>query len=77
MASIVPGPMFTLNRIVALAMVHGPSAGLVALDAAQAVPALTGHYCCDAVRAYLLDLAGDHDAARVHYGRAAKQIKSP
>jgi predicted RNA polymerase sigma factor len=32
--------MVTLNRIVALAMVHGPRAGLRELDAAQAEPAL-------------------------------------
>jgi len=34
-----PGPMVTLNRIVAVAMVHGPAAGLRQLDAAQADPA--------------------------------------
>ncbi|GAA2505990.1 RNA polymerase sigma24 factor [Winogradskya humida] len=63
-----PGPMVTLNRIVALAMTRGPRAGLAALDEA----ALTGHHRIDAVRAHLLELAGDLPAAREHYAAAAR-----
>jgi predicted RNA polymerase sigma factor len=66
-----PGPMVTLNRIVALAMVHGPEAGLAQLAAAEADPALAGHHRVDAVRAHLLELAGDRDGARRYYRRAA------
>jgi predicted RNA polymerase sigma factor len=78
---LAPGPMVTLNRIVALAMVRGPRAGLEQLDAvtadpAPAGPALAGHYRVDAVRAHLLDLAGDHETARVHYERAARHTLS-
>jgi RNA polymerase sigma factor (sigma-70 family) len=73
---IAPGPMVTLNRIVALAMVGGPEAGLEALAAAETDPALAGHYRVDAVRAHLLEFSGDHDAARRHYQRAARRTTS-
>jgi RNA polymerase sigma factor (sigma-70 family) len=66
-----PGPMVTLNRIVAVAMVDGPHAGLQQLAAAEADPALAGNHRVDAVRAHLLDSAGDHEAARAYYRLAA------
>ncbi len=64
-----PGPMVTLNRIVALAMARGPELGLHALELAE--PRLGEHYRISAVRAHLLDFAGRTDEARVHYARAA------
>ncbi|RZQ62383.1 RNA polymerase sigma factor [Amycolatopsis suaedae] len=69
-----PGPMVTLNRAVAVAMVHGPRAGLDQL--AEAEPALAGHHRLSAVRAHLLDLAGDHQAAREAYLEAARRTLS-
>ncbi|HEY0804090.1 MAG TPA: DUF6596 domain-containing protein [Pseudonocardiaceae bacterium] len=74
--TVAPGPMVTLNRIVAAAMVHGPQVGLRQLDKASADPALAGHHRVDAVRAHLLDMAGDHEAARVHYREAARRTLS-
>jgi RNA polymerase sigma factor (sigma-70 family) len=74
--SIAPGPMVTLGRIVAVAMVDGPASGLEQLATAEADPALAGHYRVEAVRAHLLDLTGDHDAARIHYERAARRTLS-
>jgi RNA polymerase sigma factor (sigma-70 family) len=71
---LAPGPMVTLNRIVALAMVRGPRAGLDEL--AEAEPALAGHYRVHAVRAHLLDLAGDRETARSHYELAARDTLS-
>jgi RNA polymerase sigma factor (sigma-70 family) len=73
---IAPGPMVTLGRIVAVAMVHGPQAGLRQLAVAAADRALAGHHRVDAVRAHLLDLAGDHEAARAHYREAARRTLS-
>jgi RNA polymerase sigma factor (sigma-70 family) len=73
---LAPGPMVTLNRIVAVAMVHGPEAGLRQLAAAEAEPALTGHHRLDAVRAHLLELAGDHGAAHAAYRLAARRTLS-
>src|SRR5205814_5851312 len=43
-------PMVTLNHAVALAMVHGPAAGLERLDALAKDPRLQGHHRLDAVR---------------------------
>jgi RNA polymerase sigma factor (sigma-70 family) len=76
LVSIAPGPMVTLNRIVAVAMVHGPQAGLEQLAAAEADPALAGHHRVDAVRAHLLELAGEQEAARAHYRLAAGRTLS-
>jgi RNA polymerase sigma factor (sigma-70 family) len=73
---IAPGPMVTLNRIVALAMVQGPHAGLRQLAAAETDPALAGHHRVHAVRAHLLDLSGDQQAARTHYELAARRTLS-
>jgi predicted RNA polymerase sigma factor len=73
--SLAPSPMVTLNRIVALAMVHGPAAALTELERACACgadPTLAAHYRVDAVRAHLLDLLGEHAAARDHYRSAAR-----
>jgi RNA polymerase sigma factor (sigma-70 family) len=71
--SIAPGPMVTLNRIVAVAMVNGPHAGLQELSTAESDPALAGHHRVDAVRAHLLDIAGDREAARAYYRLAAQR----
>ncbi len=70
--AIAPGPMVTLNRVVAVAMVEGPGPALALLDNAATDPALADHYRVSAVRAHLLELAGDPSAAREHYRRAAR-----
>jgi len=69
-------PMVMLNRAIAAAMVHGPSAGLDLLGALDADGRLTGHHRLDAVRAHLLELAGDHQAAIAHYRLAAGRTTS-
>jgi predicted RNA polymerase sigma factor len=55
-------------------MADGPSAGLAVLDAVD--ERLNGHYRVDAVRAHLLEMAGDRDAALVHYRAAASRTTS-
>jgi RNA polymerase sigma factor (sigma-70 family) len=70
LATMVPGPMVTLPRIVALAMVRGPEVGLRALQVAE--PALEAHHRIAAVRGHLLDLAGRGDEAREQYAVAAR-----
>jgi RNA polymerase sigma factor (sigma-70 family) len=69
-------PMVMLNHAIAAAMVHGPSAGLDLLKALEADGRLTGHHRLDAVRAHLLELAGDHHAAIAHYLTAAGRTTS-
>jgi RNA polymerase sigma factor (sigma-70 family) len=70
--ALAPSPMVTLNRIVAAAMVDGPAAGLAALDQVAADPVLARHHRTAAVRAHLLELAGDRAGARQQYRRAAR-----
>jgi RNA polymerase sigma factor (sigma-70 family) len=64
-----PGPMVTLNRIVALAEVDGPAVALARLTEAAE---LAGHHRVAAVRAHLLEMTGDRAAARDEYLRAAR-----
>ncbi|MFI1676102.1 RNA polymerase sigma factor [Streptomyces sp. NPDC020607] len=65
-----PEPMAELGRAVAYAMVHGPRAGLVELESLE--DGLRGHYRLEAVRAHLLERAGDLERARAAYQSAAK-----
>ncbi|MEW2383930.1 sigma-70 family RNA polymerase sigma factor [Micromonospora sp. NPDC047707] len=68
---LAPGPVVSLNRAVATAMVHGPAAGLAALDALAADPRLAGHHRLPAARAHLHEMAGDRKRAIADYGAAA------
>jgi RNA polymerase sigma factor (sigma-70 family) len=73
---ISANPMVDLNHAIATAMVHGPAAGLERLDAIAADPRLAGHHRLDAVRAHLLERAGDRDRAVALYRRAAERTTS-
>jgi predicted RNA polymerase sigma factor len=64
-------PVVTLNRAVAAAMAHGPSAGLAVLG--EVDERLTGHYRLDAVRAHLMEMAGETEAALEGYRAAASR----
>jgi predicted RNA polymerase sigma factor len=68
--------MVTRNRAVAVAMVHGPKAALDLLTTLQVDERLAGHHRLDAVRAHLLELAGDDAAARAAYRTAARRTTS-
>lgn len=67
-----PSPMVILNGIVARAMVDGPAAGLAALDEVAGDAVLARHHRTAAVRAHLLELAGDRAGAREQYRVAAR-----
>jgi RNA polymerase sigma factor (sigma-70 family) len=69
-------PMVMLNHAIAAAMVHGPAKGLELLNTLDADGRLTGHHRLDAVRAHLLEMAGDHAAAIAHYQIAAGRTTS-
>jgi len=69
-------PMVALNGAVAAAMVHGPAAGLARLDELAKDPRLVEHHRLDAVRAHLLERAGDIDGAIAGYRRAAARTTS-
>jgi RNA polymerase sigma factor (sigma-70 family) len=67
-------PIVGLNRAIAAAMVDGPQRGLDILDTLE--PRLRGHHRLDAVRAHLLETAGDLKQAAAHYRLAAGRTTS-
>jgi RNA polymerase sigma factor (sigma-70 family) len=73
---LAPNPMVTLNRAVAVAMVRGPGAALELLATLDADDRMAGHYRLAAVRAHLLEMAGDRPAARASYQTAARRTTS-
>ncbi len=69
-------PMILLNHAIAAAMVHGPSKGLELLEALDSDSRLAAQHRLDAVRAHLLEMAGDHEGAIAHYRAAAARTTS-
>jgi RNA polymerase sigma factor (sigma-70 family) len=69
-------PMVALNHAIAMAMVEGPRAGLDRLDALDADGRIAGHRRLHAVRAHLLELAGEARAAIEQYLVAAGKTDS-
>jgi RNA polymerase sigma factor (sigma-70 family) len=73
---MLDNPMVMLSRAIALAMVHGPQAGLERLSALDVDGRLSGHHRLDAVRAHLLEMAGARDEAVTYYKLAAGRTTS-
>jgi len=73
---IEPGPMTALGRIVAIAMVQGADPALRELDEALADPVIAEHHRSFAVRAHLLEMSGEREAARFAYEEAARRTLS-
>jgi RNA polymerase sigma factor (sigma-70 family) len=69
-------PVVALNHAVAVAMVHGPAAGLERIDALAGDARLRGTHRLDAARAHLLERAGRREEAMAAYGRAAERTTS-
>jgi len=67
---VSPGPMVSLGRAVAIAMVHGPQAGLAATG--ELAGPLGWHHRYHAVRGHLHEMAGDRETAAEDYRTAAK-----
>ncbi|WUH98014.1 RNA polymerase sigma factor [Spirillospora sp. NBC_00431] len=76
LSRLSPNPMVMLNEAVAVAMVDGPSAGLDLLRPLADDDRMSGHHRLAAVRAHLLEMAGDAGAAREAYRRAARTTTS-
>ncbi len=64
-------PMVLLNHAIAAAMVHGARTGLDLLARLDADSRIAGHHRLAAVRAHLLEMAGDGEAAAANYRIAA------
>ena len=67
-------PVVRLNRAVAAAMAEGPAAGLALLDEVE--EPLRSHYRLHAVRAHMLEQAGDKEGALADYRVAAARTTS-
>jgi RNA polymerase sigma factor (sigma-70 family) len=73
---VSPGPIVTLNRAVALAMVQGPAAGLALLETLETDERMARNHRVEAIRAHLLERVGDRQAARDAYLKAARMTAS-
>ncbi len=73
---LVPGPMVSLNRAVAVAMVAGPVAGLDVLAELESDRRLAGHHRLHSTRAHLLEMSGDPAGAVASYRDAARRTTS-
>ena len=71
-----PNPFTTLNRAVAVAMVHGPGAGLELLATLGADKRMARHHRLLATRAHLRELSGQADLAAADYLEAARRATS-
>lgn len=69
-------PVVALNHAIATAMVDGPRAGLALLEALDKDERLAGSHRLVAVRAHLLERAGEPQAAIALYGAAAARTTS-
>jgi RNA polymerase sigma factor (sigma-70 family) len=76
LARMAPNPMVTLNHAIALAMVDGPQAGLDLLSTLDRDERMAKHHRLPAVKAHLLEMAGDFGAARSCYQEAARRTTS-
>ena len=70
-----PSPVVELNRAVAVAMHHGPAAGLAALDAILGRGALADYHLAHAARADLCRRLGRTAEARAAYRRALALVR--
>ncbi|WP_344742608.1 RNA polymerase sigma factor, partial [Microlunatus spumicola] len=73
---LAPGPAVTLNRAVAVGMALGPREGLALVEPLLDEPAMARHHRTHAVRAHLLEMAGDREGALAAYATAARLTAS-
>ncbi|HEX2355632.1 MAG TPA: sigma-70 family RNA polymerase sigma factor [Micromonosporaceae bacterium] len=73
---ISDNPVVALNHAVAVAMVRGPRAGLELIEKLEADERIAGDHRLHAVRAHLLEMAGDRAGAREAYEAAARLTTS-
>ena len=76
LGQLAPSPVVTLNTAVAAARVHGPRAGLALLRKLESDERMARSHRLHAVRAHLLEQAGEPAAAREAYLRAARMTAS-
>ncbi|MDJ0345064.1 RNA polymerase sigma factor [Streptomyces sp. H10-C2] len=76
LAARAPSPVVELNRAVALAMAHGPAAGLELVDTLTSEPSLAGYHLLPTVRGDLLARLGRFAEAQREFTRAASLTRN-
>ncbi len=71
LAQAAPSPVVELNRAVAVAMAHGPEAGLTIIDALRTDKSLQNYQWLPSVRGDLLVRLGRNEEAKAEFERAA------
>jgi RNA polymerase sigma factor (sigma-70 family) len=74
---VAPSPVVELNRAVAVAMAHGPAAGLRIVDELVATDRLPGFHLVPSVRGELLGRLGRVEEARAEYALAVRLCPNP
>ncbi|MEU8107678.1 RNA polymerase sigma factor [Nonomuraea muscovyensis] len=74
LTGLVPSPVVELNRAVAVAMAHGPQAGLDLVESLEASGALPGYHLLPATRADLLRRLHRCDEAAAAYRQALELV---
>ena len=73
---LAPSPVVELNRAVAIAMAHGPAAGLELVDALRSEGSLENYHLLPSVRGDFLFKLGRLDEARAEFERAASLTRN-
>ncbi len=73
---ISDNPVVALNHAVAVAMVHGPNAGLELLGQLESDDRIAADHRLHSVRAHLLEMSGNKSEARESYEMAAARTSS-
>jgi len=76
LARLSGSPVVELNRAVALAMAHGPAAGLALVEQIAGEPVLRGYHLLPSVHGDLLFKLGRHAEARAQFEAAASQTRN-
>jgi RNA polymerase sigma factor (sigma-70 family) len=71
LAELMPSPVVSLNRAVAIGMAYGPAAGLELIDTLLDEPVLKAYHLLPSVRGDLLAKLGRFSEARADFERAA------
>jgi predicted RNA polymerase sigma factor len=76
LSQVAPSPVVEVNRAVALAMAHGPAAGLALADELVDVPALRGYHLLPSIRGDFLAKLDRHTEAYAEFVRAASMTRN-
>lgn len=77
LTAMTPSPVVALNRAIAVSRVHGPRAGIDAIESIAEHPALAAYHLLPAALAELWREAGDPARAAAYYHDALARVRLP